>query len=47
MSTTYAKFLVEDGFGTVEGIAGLDVGDLTEAGMRKGDAKTRMRNELI
>ena len=35
---------MEDGFGTVEAIAGLDVGDLTEAGMRKGDAKTLMRN---
>ena len=35
---------MEDGFDTVEGIAGLDVGDLIEAGMRKGDAKTLMRN---
>ena len=43
-ANTYAKRLVEDGFDTVEGIAGLDVGDLTEAGMRKGDAKTLMRN---
>ena len=45
-ATTYAKRLVEDGFDTVEGIAGLDVGDLTEAGMRKGDAKplALMRN---
>ena len=43
-ANTYAKRLVEDGFGTVEGIAGLDMGDLTEAGMRKGDAKTLMRN---
>ena len=43
---TYGKRLVEDGFGAVEGIqiAGLGVGDLTEAGMRKGDAKTLMRN---
>ena len=43
-ANTYAKRLVENGFGPVEGIAGLDVGDLTEAGMRKGDAKTLMRN---
>ena len=43
-ANTYAKRLVEGGFGTAEGIAGLDVGDLTEAGMRKGDAKTLMRN---
>ena len=43
-ASTYAKRLVEGGFDTVEGIAGLDVGDLTEAGMRKGDAKTLMRN---
>ena len=41
---THAKRLVEDGFDTVEGIARLDVGDLAEAGMRKGDAKTLMRN---
>ena len=36
------KRLVEDSFDTVEleGIAGLDVGDLVDAGMRKGDAKT-------
>ena len=44
-ASTYAKRFVEDGIGTAEGIAGLDVGDLTEAGMRKGDAKTlTMRN---
>ena len=36
--------LVEDGFVTVGGIAGLDVGDLTDAGMRKADAKTLKRN---
>ena len=35
---------MQDGFDTVEGIAGLDVGDLTEAGMRKGDAETLIRN---
>ena len=40
-ANTYAKCLVEDGLDTV---AGLDVGDLTDAGMRKGDAKTLMRN---
>ena len=43
-ANTYAKRLVEDGFGTVAGIAGLYVGDLTEVGMTKGDAKTLMRN---
>ena len=43
-ASTYAKRLVEDSFDTVEGIAGLDVGDLTEAGMRRGDAKTLTRN---
>ena len=43
-ANTYAKRLVEDGFDTAEGIAGLDVGDLKEAGMRKGDAKTLMRD---
>ena len=43
-ANTYAKRLVEDGFGTVEGIAGLDMGDLTEAGTRKGDAKPHMGN---
>ena len=44
---TYATRLVEDGFGTVGGIAGLGVGDLydlVDAGMRKDDAKTLMRN---
>ena len=35
---------MEDSFGTVEGIVELDVGDLTDAGMRKGDAETLMRN---
>ena len=43
-ASTYAKRPVEGGFGTVEGIAGLDGGDLTEAGMRKGDVKTLMMN---
>ena len=45
--STYAKRLVEaveDGCGTVDGVAGLVVGGLVDAGMRKGDAKTLMRN---
>ena len=43
-ANTYAKRLVEDGFDTVEGIAGLAVGDLVDARMRKGDDETLMRN---
>ena len=35
---------MEGGFGTVEGITGLGMGGLVDAGMRKGDAKTLMRN---
>ena len=33
-----------DSFDTIEGIAGLDVGDLIDAGMRKGDGKPLMCN---
>ena len=40
----YEKHLVEDGFDTIAGIAGLDVDDLAEAGMRKVNAKMLMRN---
>ena len=43
-ASTHAKHPVEDCFGTVEGIVGLGVGGLVGAGMRKGDAKTLMRN---
>ena len=32
-ASTYAKRLVEGGSGIVEGITGLDVGDLVDAGM--------------
>lgn len=35
----YAKRLVSEGFGTVDGIVNLEVTDLKAAGMRIGDAK--------
>ena len=36
---TYAKRLFEEGYGTAQGLAGLDLEGLADAGMRKGDAK--------
>ena len=39
---TYAKRLIGEGYDTVQGLAELDVEDLVEAGMRKGDAKLLM-----
>ena len=35
---------MEEGFGTADGIAGLDIDGLVGIGMRKGDAKMLMRN---
>jgi hypothetical protein len=39
---TYAKRLIDEGYDTVQGLAELDIEDLVEAGMRKGDAKLIM-----
>ena len=39
---TYAKRLIDEGYDTVHGLAELDIEDLVEAGMRKGDAKLIM-----
>ena len=41
---TYAKRLFDEGYDTVQGLAELDVKDLTvlDAGMQKGDAKLLM-----
>ena len=39
---TCAKRLVDEGYDTVQGLAELDIEDLVEAGMRKGDAKLIM-----
>ena len=39
---TYAKRLIDESYGTVQGLAELDIEDLVEAGMRKGDAKLIM-----
>ena len=36
---TYAKRLIDEGYDTVQGLAELNVEDLVDAGMRKGDAK--------
>ena len=38
----YAKRLIYEGYNTVQGLAELDIEDLVEAGMRKGDAKLIM-----
>ena len=43
---TYAKRLIDEGYDTVQGLAELDVEDLVEAGMRKGDAKLLMGRAL-
>ena len=39
---TYAKRLIDEGYDTVQGLAELDVEDLVEARMRKGNAKLLM-----
>ena len=39
---TYTTRLIDEGYDTVQGLAELDVEDLVDAGMRKGDAKLLM-----
>ena len=39
---TYAKRLIDEGYDTVQGPAELDVDDLVDARMRKGDAQLLM-----
>ena len=41
-SGTYDKRLIDEGYDMVQGLSELDVEDLVDAGMRKGDAKLLM-----